>query len=281
MVDKTVVYFPDKSIRQGYASLFREMYREAVDSRWLTWQLFRRNFSATYRQSVLGIFWALLVPLASVGTFIYLNSAGILSTGSTSVPYPLFAVAGVALWQVFSVGLTLSTNSLHAARPLIEKINFPREAIVISAVAQGIIPSLIQTVVVFLLFAYYRISPPLSVTLVPLAMIPLVLLTLGLGFIFSLLNGVIRDIGNAISSLITFLVFVTPVLYTRPTGGFAAVATTYNPLYYLVAVPRDLLIFGSTDELPGFIYSAISSVIVFLLCWTAFHLTETKIAERM
>ena len=281
MSEKLTVYYPDKSIKQGYESLFNEMFREAIDSRWLTWQLFKRSFNATYRQSILGVFWALLIPLASVGTFVFLNNAGVFSIGDISVPYPLFAVAGTALWQLFSVGLNLSANSLVSAGSMITKINFTRESLVVSAAAQGIVPFVIQMVLVFLLFAYYHMTPPLAVLLVPIAAIPLLLLTLGLGFLLSLVNGVMRDVGNGVSALITFLVFLTPVLYAKPTNGFAATISTYNPLYYLVVVPRDLLISGKTAELPGFIWSTLFSLVVFLFCWMAFHLTETRIAERI
>lgn len=281
MTEKVTIYFPDKSIKQGYPSLFREMVEEVINSRWLTWQLFRRNFNALYRQSLLGIGWALIIPLVSVGTFIYLNAGGIFDTGVTTVPYPLFAVAGVALWQLFAMGLTLSANSLVSAGSMITKINFPRESLVISAVVQGTIPSLIQIVVLFVLFACYQIVPPLTVLLVPLAVIPLLVLTLGLGFIISLINGVLRDVGNSITVLVTFLMFLTPVLYAKPASGIVAVVSQYNPLYYLVSVPRDLLILGSTVEWQGYAYSTLFSFAVLLTCWVAFHLAETRIPERI
>jgi lipopolysaccharide transport system permease protein len=281
MAGKTTIYLPDNSIRKGYVSLFKEMIEELTASRWLTWQLFKRDFSAMYKQSLLGIFWALVVPFISVGTFIFLNRAGIFSIGDIAIPYPIFAVAGMALWQLFSTGLIASTNSLVNAGAMITKINFTREALVISAMGQAIVSSLIQIVVVFLLFLWYEIMPPWTLVLVPLAVLPLLLLTLGLGFVFSLINGVLRDVGNMISVSITFLLFLTPVLYAKPASGIAAVASHYNPLYYLTSVPRDLLILGGTTELQGYLYSALLSVVVFFVCWAAFHLSETRIAERI
>lgn len=280
-VERITVYFPDKSIKQGYLSLSKEMVREVVNSRWLTGQLFRRNFSAMYRQSLLGVGWAVIIPLVSVGVFIYLNISGLFNVGDISIPYPLFAVAGIALWQLLSVGLILGANSLVSAEMMITKINFARESLVISAVAQGVIPALIQIGVVGVLFAVYQIVPPVTVLLVPLVVLPLLVLTLGLGFILALVNGVLRDVGSGISMLVTFLMFLTPVLYAKPPGGLAAVVSRYNPLYYLVSVPRDLLVFGGTAEWRGFIYSTLFAFIVFFVCWTAFHLTETRIAERI
>lgn len=280
-IGKATTYFPDKLIKQGYPSLFKEMVREVSNSRWLTWQLFRRNFQATYAQSLFGVGWALIIPLVTVGTFILLNRGGIFNMGDMKIPYPLFAVAGLAFWQLFSIGLILSANSLVTAGAMIARINFTRESLVISSIMQGIIPSLVQIAVVFVLFAVYQIVPPLTILLVPFVTVPLLVLTLGLGFIISLINGVLRDVGTGLSVLITFLMLLTPVLYVKPSTGIVAVASQYNPLYYLVAVPRDLLIFGATVEWQGYMYSTLFSFAALFVCWLVFHVTETRITERI
>ncbi|MBI2868960.1 MAG: ABC transporter permease [Chloroflexi bacterium] len=274
-------YFPDKPVRQGVMLLVRGMFAEAFDNRWLIQQLFRRNFRGTYRQSLLGIFWMLIVPLMGVGTFIFLNSGGVLDVGETTVPYPVFAVAGTACWQVFSLGLTLSAGSLVGGGTMITKIKFPREALVFSSAAQGIIPSLLQITLVIVLFGLYRAAPPVTALLVPLAMIPLLLMTVGLGLLLALLNVIIRDVGFGISVLVTFLMFLTPVLYVKPALGVIADVTRYNPLYYLVAVPRDLLIGAGELEIRGFAWSALLAVAVFIGSWMIFKLTEMRLAERL
>ena len=154
-------------------------------------------------------------------------------------------------------------------------------SIVIASSGQSIISFLIQFVLVGILFACYKIVPSIAILLTPITLIPIILLTLGLGFILSLLNGVFRDIGNAISMLITFLMFLTPVLYSKPTGGILASITKYNPLYYLVSAPRELILMGKISEWKGFIVSSIISIIIFIICLIIFHLTETRVAERI
>ena len=71
------------------------------------------------------------------------------------------------------------------------------------------------------------------------------------------------------------------ILYATPPSGIIAAVSQYNPLYHLVTVPRDLLINGSAAGLPGYMYSALFSLAVFLICWMAFHLAETRIPERI
>jgi len=274
-------YEPDNSLKKGYLSIFKEIFSEIRKNRWLTYQLFKRDFFAMYKQSFFGVFWALIIPLVSVGTFIILNQSGIFTFGDIEVPYPIYAVLGMAFWQLFSTGLIASSNSLVKAGSMVVKINFSKKSLVIASSGQSIISFLIQFVLVGILFACYKIVPNIAILLTPITLIPIILLMLGLGFILSLLNGVFRDIGNALSMLITFLMFLTPVLYSKPTGGILASITKYNLLYYLVSAPRELILMGKVSEWKGFIVSSIISIIIFIICLIIFHLTETRVAERI
>lgn len=281
MSEIVTTYEPDNSLKKGYLSIFGEIFNELKKNRWLTYQLFKRDFFAVYKQSFIGVLWALIIPLVSVGTFIILNRSGIFTIGNINVPYPIYAILGMAFWQLFSTGLVAASNSLIKAGSMIVKINFSKKALVIASTGQSLISFLIQFVLVGILFAYYRITPSIAILWVPIIIIPIMLLTLGLGFILSLLNGVMRDIGNMLSMLMTFLMFLTPVLYAKPVTGILARITIYNPLYYLVSVPRDLILMGKVPELKGFLISSAISLIIFLICLVAFHLTETRIAERV
>jgi len=281
MTEITTTYEPDNSLKKGYLSIFSEIFNELKKNRWLTYQLFKRDFFAVYKQSFIGILWALIIPLVSVGTFIILNRSGIFTIGDINVPYPIYAILGMAFWQLFSTGLVASSNSLVKAGPMIVKINFSKKALVIASTGQSLISFLIQFVLMGILFACYRIAPSIAILWVPLIIIPIMLLTLGLGFILSLLNGVMRDIGNMLSMLMTFLMFLTPVLYAKPTTGMLARITKYNPLYYLVSAPRDLVLTGTVSELKGFLIASVMSVIILIVCSIGFHLTETRIAERV
>ncbi len=274
-------YEPDNSLKKGYLSIFRDILSELNRNRWLTQQLFKRNFLAMYKQSFIGIFWAILLPLISVGTFIILNRSGIFSVGDIGVPYPIYAVLGIAFWQIFSTGLIASSNSLVLAGPMIVKINFSKKSLVIASAAQSIISFLIQFILVCILFICYSYLPNIKILFFPILLIPLILITLGLGFILSLLNGIFRDIGNILSILVTFLMFLTPVLYAKPKIGILAPITRYNPLYYLISAPRDLILTGAIPEWKGFLVASIISFVVFIVCLVGFHLTETRVAERI
>ncbi|MHA1131892.1 MAG: ABC transporter permease, partial [Candidatus Helarchaeota archaeon] len=204
-----------------------------------------------------------------------------LNVGSISIPYPIYAIFGIAFWQLFSTGLVNCSNSLVNAGPLIVKINFSKKSLVISALGQSIVSFLIQFILVCILFFVYGFIPSITIILAIFFMIPILLITLGLGLLLSILNGVVRDIGNLISVVVTFLMFLTPILYVKPDSGILSMLTTLNPLYYLISAPREFILIGTMSEWVGFTISCFISITIFIICLIIFHLTETRVAERI
>jgi len=121
MSEIITTYEPDNFLKKGYLSIFREIYDEFKKNRWLTYQLFKRDFFALYKQSFIGVLWAFIIPIISVGIFILLNRSGIFSIGDINVPYPIYAILGMAFWQLFSTGLINSSNALVKAGSISQK----------------------------------------------------------------------------------------------------------------------------------------------------------------
>jgi len=278
---KTTTYEPDNSIKKGYISLWKEIFWELTHNKWLTFQLFKRDFFAIYKQSLVGVFWAFIVPIISVGTFIMLNRSGIFNMGKIEVPYPIYAILGMAYWQIFSTGLITTSNSLVKAGSMLVKINFSKKSLVIASVSQSFIPFIVQIILVGILFVAYDISPNIKVLFFPFLIIPIVLFTLGLGFILSLFNSVVRDTSTALSVFMTFFLFLTPILYAKPKIGILKPITKLNPLYYLISVPRELILMGKISEWKGYIFSVGVAVLIFLVGLVVFHITEARITERI
>jgi len=280
-MNEITTYEPDNSIKKGYLSLWKEISRELRENKWLIYQLFKRDFFAIYKQSLIGVFWAFIVPIISVGTFIMLNHSGVFDFGEIEVPYPIYAILGMAFWQLFSTGLIITSNSLVKAGSMLVKINFSKKSLVIASTAQSFIPFIVQLVLVGVLFFVYNVTPSIKILLLPIFMIPIILFTLGFGFIFSLFNSVVRDVGNALSVFMTFLMFLTPVLYAKPKIGILIPITRFNPLYYLISMPRELILRGTMSEWKGYLLSVGVAFLVFIFGLLLFHLTETRVTERI
>ena len=262
-------------------AVWREMAQELWESRELTWRLFLRDFSARFRQSFLGYIWALVPILMTTAMFTWLNRMNVLAIAKTSLPYPIFVLLGMTVWQLFATGLADTTQSLASAGSLITKINFPRETLVLSAFGQSVFEFGVRSLLVAVGLTLFRIVPAPTILLIPFALIPLCLFTVGLGFLFSLVNGVMRDIGQLITFLITFWMFLTPVVYPPVAGSARSLINVVNPVSPFVIAAQDLTTRGALSQPMNYAIGCLVSVIVFLVGWRVFHLTETRIAERV
>lgn len=280
-MDKVVTYSSRGVYSRGVASILREMINDVKSNRQLLWQLFMRDLKAKYKQSLLGWLWIILSPVVAVGTFFILNKSGIVRVGNINAPYILYGLIGITFWQVFASGLGSTTGSITSAGSLIQKIRFPNEIIVFSSIAQSLPSFLIRMVIILLLFLPYHMVPSIYFLLFPLFLLPILFLTLGLGFITSLFNAIIRDVASLVSSVVSLLLFLTPIMYVLPPTGLLGKVNTYNPIFFLVVVPRELILFGKTKFTSQFMWSIVLSISVFFFGWFVFHITQKKFVERL
>ncbi|MBF0485996.1 MAG: ABC transporter permease [Candidatus Omnitrophica bacterium] len=271
-------YEPNRMLKKGIKA-WGPMVVELWEARELASRLFMRNLAARYKQAFLGFLWAVIVPFVAIGTFIFLNRMGIVNIGKTDVPYPLFALLGLSAYQLFSTGITASCGALVEAGDMIAKVNFPREVLVIAAIAQAVFELLIKMALIAAVCIYYQYLPPVMALMAVAALLPLLVLTMGLGLILSLANAVVRDTAQAVGILMTFLMFLTPVLY--PAVGPRAFWLRVNPLTALIEGPRDLFIYGSLRHPTAFWVVSSAALLILLCAWRVFHLVETKVPERL
>ena len=181
-------------------------YRELLY--FLTW----RDVTVRYKQTALGVAWAILQPLATmlIFTIFFGHLAKIPSEG---LPYALFSYSGLVLWTFFSNGLTLSSNSLVASSNLITKIYFPRLVIPLGAVLAGLVDLVLAAVVLAGLMVVYTTAPPPAVVLAPLFVLLAFVTVVGAGLWLSALNVKYRDIRYVVPFLVQLWLFATPIAY--------------------------------------------------------------------
>lgn len=174
----------------------------------LTW----RDIKVRYKQTVLGVAWAILQPLAiALALSAFLGS--VVRLPPDNLPYPVFAYAGMVLWQLFAQGLTESSNSVVSNQQLVSKVYFPRLLLPLSAVLASLLDFAISMVVLLPFLAYYRISPTAADVLIPLFVLPALLASLGSGMLLAALNVRFRDVRYTLNFLVQFWFFATPVAY--------------------------------------------------------------------
>src|SRR5262249_22208118 len=155
----------------GWAAV-RELTASLYASRELVWRLFLRDITARYRQSALGCFWAVVPSVVTVATFGLLSRSNVISVGPTELPYPVFVILGLTVWQTFADGVSRMPSSLVGAGNLISKINFPKEALVVAAMCEVLFDSLIRWCLVCVLFAWFWIAPSWMGVFIPAVLAP-------------------------------------------------------------------------------------------------------------
>ncbi len=174
----------------------------------LTW----RDVKVRYKQTGLGVAWAILQPLLTmlIFTVFFGRLAGV---PSDNIPYPLFAFAGLLPWTLFANAISTSGNSLVGSANLITKVYFPRLIIPGAAVAAGLVDFAIGFMIMVLLMIYYGVGISWHLVMFPGVVVLTTLLAVGVGMWLSALNVKYRDIRFALPFLIQLWMFVSPVIY--------------------------------------------------------------------
>jgi lipopolysaccharide transport system permease protein len=174
--------------------------------------LVRRELRSRYKGSALGIVWSLVFPLAMMGVYTLVFS--VLWKGTRNIPhYPLFVLAGLAVWTFFQSAVQLGTTSLIAGSDLIKKVWFPRELVPTSVVLAQTASSLVILLVLIPLSIYVVPENARTVALLIPFFLALLCLTLGIAWLLSVVNVFFRDVEHLLGVLFLPWFFLTPVLY--------------------------------------------------------------------
>jgi lipopolysaccharide transport system permease protein len=253
-----------------------------VRCREVIWQLFKRGLVGDYKQSFLGVVWIILSPLIGVIGWLFMNYAGILNPGETGVPYPVYVICGAMIWGMFMSFYTACAMSLSSVGGLMLQFRFPREALVAQQIAQGLVSVGISMVLVLLLLLAAGIWPTWTAIAFPLSLIPLLLLATGIGLVTSIFAAIAHDVTKVVGVLLGLLMFLTPVIYSPDVDNATLQSVIrLNPLTYLVGVPRDILLRSRIDHVAGYLGSMGVGVVVFVLGWRLFVISEQRIAENL
>jgi lipopolysaccharide transport system permease protein len=233
---------------KGWISLkLRELWQYRDLLFFLVW----RDVKVRYKQTTLGIAWAILNPLLTMVIFsvIFGKLAKLPSEG---IPYPVFSYVALLPWQLFSGSLTRSTSSLVGNANLITKIYFPRLIIPFSATMSGVVDFSVSFVVLLGLMLYYGIVPSYAILWLPLLVLFVLATALSVGLWLSALNVQYRDVQHIIPFLIQAWMYASPVAYSTeliPSGPWRIVYGL-NPLVGVIQSFRWALLGGKKpDEL--------------------------------
>lgn len=205
-------------------------YRELLF--FLTW----RDVKVRYKQTVLGIAWVILQPLATMLVFtMFLGRVGGIAEKVEN--YAVFVLAGLIPWGFFSGAITAAANSVVGNQNLVTKVYFPRLIIPLSAAGVGFVDLAVSFVLLAIMMVFFAIVPGVSLLLLPFITVLLGIGALGVGILLSALTVAYRDFRYVIPFTIQFWMFATPSIYMPVEGVLGATTRAFlplNPAYGLV-----------------------------------------------
>lgn len=274
------IYTPESAIASP-GKMFRDMIHDLRLSRELSWRLAVRDISAQYRQTLLGFLWALALPLANTAVWVFLSVSGILAVGTTALPYPVFVLIGTMLWAIFMEAVNAPMQGVAASRDMLAKINFPREAIVISGIYQVLFNAAIKLVIILVVLAMFGILPDWKIVFVAFGVASLILAGTAIGLFLTPIGLLYTDIGKGLPILMQFFMYLTPVVYPLRGEGTLSALLLLNPLTPLIETTRAWLTGGTPEWLLYFLITNFLAIFLLIGVWIVYRLAMPIVIERM
>jgi lipopolysaccharide transport system permease protein len=164
---------------------------------------------------------------------------------------------------------------------MLTKINFPREALIVSGIYQALFNAGIKIIIVLAALLLSGIYPGWSLLLFPLSILSLVLAGTAVGLLLTPVGALYTDIGKALPVLMQFFMYLTPAVFPMPTSGWAVAILELNPITPLILTSRDWLTGYPADYLLGFFLISGFVILLFAMAWVVYRLAMPVIIERM
>ena len=246
----------------------------------------RRDFVSNYKQTILGPIWFFIQPLLTTITY-YIIFGRVAKLSTDGVPAFLFYMAGITVWGYFSQSLTAVATVFTTNSAMFSKVYFPRLTMPLSIVVSNLVRFGIQLGLFLLVWVYYLITtsavhPNWTLTLIPLLVVLMGLLSLGLGMIFSALTTKYRDLAMLLTFGIQLLMYATPIIY--PLSKVPAQYTwliVASPMTAITETFRYAFLGSGALNLLHLSYSLIATVVILLAGTIIFNKVEKSFTDTV
>jgi lipopolysaccharide transport system permease protein len=249
--------------------------RELRASGPIGWRLFRSNLQMRFRRSWFGYVWLLLPALGTAALAAFIQGRRIVAIAPTELPYPLFVLSGIILWQLFSEAVNAPLQQLQAGRWLVTRSRVPQEALVLAGVFELVLNGVIRLLVLAAALLAFRVALVPEMLLVPLGLAALALLGLAIGMLLAPVALLYDDVSRGLTLLLSFGFFLTPVVYPIPAGS----VLRWNPVIPLFETVRAWL--GGGGPAPGFYAVGAGAAALLVFAWLFCRLARPHFVARL
>lgn len=256
-------------------------FKEIFDYRDTLFFLAWRDIKIKYKQAILGFLWVVLQPLLSTFIFVLLTTTTQIKFTNNVIPYPLFVLSGIVLWNLFSTAINQTSNSVVNNAHIIKKVYFPRIFFPLSSLLISSFDFFISLIIYFPLMIYYNIYPSICIIFIfPLTYILVSMLILGIGSFFAALNVKYRDVKYLVPFFTQIMFFLSPTFYSVDLIKITWIKNLYyiNPMTGIIDLFRYSL-FNTPFNTTGLLISVAICILSFLLGIFYFRFVEHNFAD--
>jgi lipopolysaccharide transport system permease protein len=279
--EKITIYSAQKTGKTLWSHL-RDIRNELPQAHELGLRLFQRNLRATYRQSFLGFLWVLLPPLMTAALWIFLKASGVIKTNVAGLPYTLFVLIGIMLWQIFTEALLAPIQMVNQNKAMLSKINIPREGLILACFYEQAFNLFIKILVIGL--ALLLFWQPVSVMGIALALLGTAITCaagLSIGLFVTPIGMLYQDVTRTISIILPFLMYLSPIVYDKPKSGLMAQLMPFNPMAVMITQTRQWFTLQHVSITPIFIVYTLIFLLLLFFSLIVYRLAMPMIIERM
>jgi lipopolysaccharide transport system permease protein len=280
--DQQVVVYTAESDLRSPVRLLGSILTQFGKGRELAWRLFVRNLQGMYRQTLLGLFWAFLPPLANTAIWVFLNAQKVITfENPLPVHYAVYVLTGMVIWQAFIDALQMPLSVIQTNRAMISKLNFPRESLLLVGAGEALFNLLIRVMLLVVVYICYGVAFQPSMLLAFVGLLGVFLLGAAIGLFLMPIGSLYQDVGRLLIVAIPFWMILSPIVYPTPTEMPGSLLVWLNPVGPLLAWTRDLMIQGhSTFALGGIIWLAVA-IPLLLIGLIIYRVSIPTLVERM
>ena len=275
-----VTYRAESPLRNP-VRMFKEMLHDLRVGRELAWRLFVRNISARYRQTLLGYFWAIFPPLATTGIWLFLTREQVVKVDVGEISYPVFLITGTIIWQTFADAIQIPIRVVSESKSMLAKINFPREALPMTAFAECWFNVGVRLIVLISAFIYLGFVPEKTFLLAFVGVMAIILLGLLIGMFLSPFALLYEDVGNGLVLVVQVWMYSTPVIYAVKDDGPSAFLNSINPIMPLLVQTRDWIISGNSTYLGSAMAVFVGTLVGLAVVFVLYKLALPRAIERL
>jgi lipopolysaccharide transport system permease protein len=259
--------------------------KEVIAEKDLLFILAKRDITVRYKQTVLGILWAVIRPVATMFVFIFAFKQIPALSSTNKYPFQLILFSGILVWNYFANSFQAVSNSLLVNSNLISKVYFPRLIIAFSSIAVSLLDLLIGLVVYMILCIYFQYPITFNILYFPLVIIVISFFSIGLGLILGSFSIKYRDILQIIPIVVQYGFFVSPVVFTIDSmlnKSWFIYYLILNPIVGLIEISRYVLLEGyKSINLLQFLITLTSAFLCFIIGITIFNKRENSFVDHL